>query len=144
FVARVEYKLPPAGNNGLAIRYPGHGDTAYVGMCEVQVLDDTADAYKKLDPRQYNGSVYGIVAAHRGYLRPVGEWNFEEVTVKGPTIKVELNGTVIVDMDVSKVTQYMANSPHPRKDSKRGYFGFAAPNEPVAFRNVEIKKLEKK
>ena len=31
--------------------------------------------------------------AHRGYLRPVGEWNFEEVTVKGPTIKVELNGT---------------------------------------------------
>src|SRR5262249_10147162 len=50
FVARVQYKLPPGGNNGLAIRYPGKGDTAYVGMCEVQVLDDTHDMYKKLDP----------------------------------------------------------------------------------------------
>jgi hypothetical protein len=143
FVARVEYRLPPGGNNGLAIRYPGKGDTAYVGMCEVQVLDDTAKQYAKLDPRQYNGSVYGIVAAQRGYLRPVGEWNFEEVTVKGPAIKVELNGTVIVDTDVSKVTEYMANSKHPGKDNKSGHFGFAGHNNPVAFRNVQIKKLEK-
>src|SRR5262245_19929914 len=144
FVARVEYRLPPGGNNGLAIRYPGQCDTAYVGMCEVQVLDDTAQQYAKLDPRQYNGSVYGIVAAQRGYLRPVGEWNFEEVTIKGPTIKGELNGTVSVDADVSKVTQYMANSPHPGKDRTSGHFGFAGHNDPVAFRNVQIKKLEAK
>jgi len=144
FVARVEYKLPPAGNNGLAIRYPGHGDTAYVGMCEVQVLDDTAPQYAKLDPRQYNGSVYGIVPAQRGYLRPVGEWNFEEVTVKGPTIKVELNGTVIVDTDVSKVTEYMAKSPHPGKDRTEGHFGFAGHSDPVAFRHIQIRKLDKK
>lgn len=142
FVARVEYKLPPGGNNGLAIRYPGHGDTAYVGMCEVQVLDDTHPMYAKLDPRQYNGSVYGIVAAHRGYLRPVGDWNFEEVTVKGSTIKVELNGSVIVDADVSKITNYMADSPHPGKDNKSGHFGFAGHSDPVAFRNIRIKRLD--
>ncbi len=81
FAARVQFKVPPGGNNGLAIRYPGEGDTAYVGMCELQVLDDTAPKYAKLDPRQYHGSVYGVVPATRGYLRPVGEWNFEEVTV---------------------------------------------------------------
>jgi hypothetical protein len=144
FVARVEFKLPPGGNNGLAIRYPGMGDTAYVGMCEVQVLDDTAKQYAKLDPRQYNGSVYGIVAAQRGYLRPVGEWNFEEVTVKGSTIKVELNGTVIVDTDVSKITEYMGNRPHPGKDRTSGHFGFAGHSDPVAFRNIQIKKLSKK
>lgn len=141
FSARVEFKLPPGGNNGLAIRYPGQGDTAYVGMCEVQVLDDSAKMYEKLDARQYNGSVYGIVAAKRGYMRPVGEWNFEEVTVKGSTIKVELNGTVIVDADVSKVTEYMAKSPHPGKDRTKGHFGFAGHNDPVAFRNIEIKRL---
>jgi hypothetical protein len=144
FIARVEYKLPPAGNNGLAIRYPGKGDTAYLGMCEVQVLDDTAPQYAKLDKRQYNGSAYGMVPSHRGYLRPVGEWNFEEVTVKGSTIKVELNGTVILDTDLSKVKEYMANSPHPGKDRKRGHFGFAGHNDPVAFRHIQIKKLEKK
>jgi hypothetical protein len=142
FVARLEFKLPPAGNNGLAIRYPGNGDPAYSGMCELQVLDNTADVYKKLDPRQYHGSVYGMVAAERGYLRPVGEWNFEEVTVKGSNIKVELNGTVILDADVSKVTDFMANSAHPGKDRTSGYFGFAGHNDPVAFRKVEVKKLD--
>lgn len=144
FVARVEIQLPPGGNNGLAIRYPGQGDTAYVGMCEIQVLDDSAPKYAKLDPRQYNGSAYGMTAAQRGYQRPVGEWNFEEVTIKGSTIKVELNGTVILDTDLSKVTDYMAKSPHPGKERTTGHFGFAGHSDPVAFRNVQIRKLEKK
>jgi 3-keto-disaccharide hydrolase len=142
FVARVDYRLPPGGNNGLAIRYPGQGDTAYVGMCEVQVLDDTAPGYAKLDPRQYNGSAYGMVPCHRGYLRPLGEWNFEEVTVKGSTLKVGLNGTIILDTDLSKVTEYMAKSAHPGKDRTSGHFGFAGHNDPVAFRNIQIKRLQ--
>lgn len=143
FAARMEIKLPPGGNNGLAIRYPGEGDTAYVGMCELQVLDDGARQYAKLDPRQYHGSAYGMVPAHRGYQRPVGQWNFEEVTVKGPTIKVELNGNLILDTDLSNVTEFMANSPHPGKDRTSGHFGFAGHSDPVAFRNVAIKRLEK-
>jgi hypothetical protein len=141
FVVRFEFKLPPGGNNGLAIRYPGSGDTAYVGMCELQVLDDTADKYKKLDPRQFHGSAYGMAAPHRGFLRPVGQWNFQEVTVKGATIKVELNGTVILDTDLSKVTEYMGNRPHPGKDRASGHFGFAGHNDPVAFKNIRIKRL---
>lgn len=141
FVARVEFKVPPGGNNGLAIRYPGSGDTAYTGMCELQVLDDSSPKYTKLDPRQYHGSIYGMVPAHRGYQRPVGEWNFQEVTVKGSTIKVELNGTVIIDADVSKVTDFMGGRPHPGMNRTLGYFGFAGHNDPVAFRSVLIKKL---
>jgi hypothetical protein len=141
FVARVEYKLPPGGNNGLLLRYPGTKDGAYEGLCEIQVLDDTDPKYAKLDPRQYNGSVYGMVAAKRGFLRPLGEWNFYEVTVKGPTINVELNGTLIVDTDVSKVTEFMGNRPHPGRGRTSGYFGFAGHNDPVAFRTVKIKPL---
>ncbi len=142
FAARLEIKLPPGGNNGLAIRYPGEGDTAYVGMCELQVLDDSAVNYKKLDPRQFHGSAYGMAAAQRGYQRPVGEWNFEEVTVIGSTIKVELNGTLILNTDLSKISDFMANHPHPGKDRKAGYFGFAGHNDPVQFRNIRIKRLE--
>jgi hypothetical protein len=142
FMARVEFKLPPGGNNGLAIRYPGEGDTAYVGMCELQVLDTEDPRYKTLDPRQAHGSAYGMAAAERGYLRPVGQWNFEEVTVKGSTIKVELNGTVILDTDLSKVHDYMADHPHPGKDRTSGHFGFAGHTDPVAFRHVEIKPLK--
>ncbi len=142
FAARIEYRLPPGGNNGLAIRYPGKGDTAYVGMCEVQILDDTAKQYARLDPRQYNGSVYGMIPVRRGFLRPVGQWNFMEVTVRGPTIRVELNGTRVLDGDVSKVTEFMANSPHPGKDRTEGHFGFAGHSDPVSFRNVQIKSLK--
>ena len=141
FVAQVEFRLPPGGNNGLAIRYPGNGNPAYAGMTELQVLDNTAAKYAKLDKRQYHGSAYGMAAATRGYLRPVGEWNFQEVTVKGSTIKVVLNGTKILDTDLSKITEYMANSPHPGKDLKSGHFGFAGHSDPVAFRNIRIRRL---
>ncbi len=142
FVVRLEFKVPSGGNNGLAIRYPGAGDTAYGGMCELQVLDDNYDKVRgKIDPRQVHGSAYGMVGAQRGYHHPVEEWNFQEVTVKGSKIKVELNGSVILDTDLSKVTEFMANSPHPGKDRTSGHFGFAGHNDPVAFRNVRIKKL---
>jgi hypothetical protein len=141
FVARLEFKLPPGGNNGLAIRYSSQGDTAYEGMCELQVLDNDSPQYKDLDPRQFHGSVYGMVPAHRGYLRPPGQWNFQEVTVQGSTIRVELNGTVILDADVSKVTNFLDNKPHPGKDRTSGHFGLAGHNDPVAFRNLSIRKL---
>ncbi|MCA1686546.1 MAG: DUF1080 domain-containing protein [Planctomycetia bacterium] len=142
FAARVEFKLPPGGNNGLAIRFPGKGDAAYSGMCELQVLDDGHPRYARLDPRQAHGSAYGMVPAKRGYLRPTGQWNFEEVTVKGPKINVELNGSVILDTDLSKVTDFMANSPHPGKGRTSGYFGFAGHGDPVEFRDIAIKPLD--
>ena len=136
-----EFKLPPAGNNGLAIRYPGSGDSAYVGMTELQVLDDGDPKYADLDPRQAHGSAYGMVAARRGHLKPVGQWNEQEVTVTGSTIKVVLNGATILDADLSTVTSFMADSPHPGKDRTEGHFGFAGHNDPVAFRNIRIREL---
>jgi hypothetical protein len=141
FIARLNFKLPPGGNNGLAIRYPGSGDGAYTGMCELQVLDTEDPRYAGLDPRQTHGSAYGMVAAHRGYLRQPGKWNYQQVTVQGATIKVELNGVTILDTDLSKVTEFMANSPHPGKDRKSGYFGFAGHSDPVEFRDISIKRL---
>ena len=141
FIVRLEFRLPPGGNNGLAIRYPGEGDTAYVGMTELQVLDNDAPQYAKLDPRQFHGSAYGMAAADRGYLRPTGEWNFQQVTVKGSTIQVELNGTRILDADLSTITDYAGDHEHPGKDRKSGHFGFAGHRDPVAYRNVRIREL---
>jgi hypothetical protein len=108
------------------------------------VLAEDYDKVKgKLDARQVHGSAYGMVAAQRGFQRPVGEWNFQEVTVKGSTIRVELNGSVILDADLSKVDQatVMAKSKHPGLGLTEGYFGFAGHNDPVAFRNISIKEL---
>ena len=147
FVARLEFKLPAGGNNGLAIRYPGTGDTAYAGMCELQVLDDNYEKVKgKIDPRQVHGSAYGMVAAQRGYQRPIGEWNFQEVSIIGSTIKVELNGFVILDTDLSTVDMatVMGKKAHPGKDRKNGFFGFAGHNDAAEFRNIDLKDLAAK
>jgi hypothetical protein len=142
FVARLEFKLPPGGNNGLAIRYPGAGKAAYVGMCELQVLDSEHPNYAALDARQHHGSAYGLAAAERGYLRPTGEWNFQEVTVRGSRIKVELNGSVILDADLAAVTDFMGGKPHPGMNRTSGCFGFAGHGDPVEFRSVAIKRLD--
>lgn len=142
FVVRLEFQLPPGGNNGLAIRYPGSGEPAYAGMCELQVLDSEHPKYSKLDPRQYHGSAYGMAPAHRGYLRPTGEWNYQQVTVKGSAIQVELNGYTILDTDLSKITEYAGGTAHPGKILKSGHFGFAGHSDAVRFRNVSIKRLE--
>jgi hypothetical protein len=68
--------------------------------------------------------------------------NYEEVTVKGSQLRVELNGSVILDADLSKVTDFMGGKPHPGKDRQSGHFGFAGHSDPVMFRNVAIKKLK--
>jgi hypothetical protein len=144
FVVRLEFRVPENGNNGLAIRYPGKGNPAYDAMCELQVLDNTGSKYATLDPRQYHGGAYGMAAAHVGYSRPVGEWNYQEVTVKGSTIKVELNGTVILDTDLAALdpAEFMAGSKHPGLNLKEGHFGFAGHNDAVHFRNIAVKKLK--
>ena len=141
FSVKLEFKLPAGGNNGLAIRYPGKGNAAYHGMCELQVLDNTHPRYAKLDPRQFHGSAYGIVAAKKGFLKKVGEWNEQEVIVRGSTITVFLNDEIILDADLSKVTSFMADKQHPGLSLKEGHFGFAGHNDPVAFRNIRIKEL---
>ena len=71
FVVRLEFKLPPGGNNGLAIRAPmTQSDVAYEGM-EVQVLDNTSPQYKDLHPYQFCGSLYGL-APHTSVI--CGRW----------------------------------------------------------------------
>ena len=141
FIARLEFRLPPGGNNGLAIRSPLKGDPAYNAMCELQVLDPQYERFSELDPRQYHGSAYGMSPARHGFLRPAGEWNFQQVTVTDSRIQVELNGSVILDTDLASVTGFMGDSPHPGKDRKSGYFGFAGHNDPVEFRSIAIKRL---
>lgn len=142
FIVELEFKLPPGGNNGLAIRYPGTGNPAYDGMCEIQIIDNDHPKYADLDKRQYHGSAYGMVAAKRGFLKPAGEWNHQKVTVRGSTIKVELNGQVILDTDLATVESYMADKAHPGKNLEMGHFGFAGHKDPVAFRNISIVELD--
>ena len=143
FVFRFEFKLTPGANNGLGIRTPNKGDAAYAGM-ELQILDDTAPKYKNLKPWQFHGSIYGLVAPKKGHQKPIGEWNVQEVTASGSKIKVVLNGTTIIDVDLAKIKQTPDIHPlkrHPGIKNKKGHIGFLGHGSVVEFRNIRIKDL---
>ncbi|MFA5328453.1 MAG: DUF1080 domain-containing protein [Prolixibacteraceae bacterium] len=142
FIIRFEFQLTPGANNGLGIHAPLEGDAAYMGK-EIQILDNTADIYKDLQPYQYHGSVYGIIAAKRGFLKPVGEWNSEEVHVKGDDIKVTLNGTVILDGNMKEASKNGTadHKDHPGLLRHTGHIGFLGHGSDLKFRNIRIKEL---
>jgi len=142
FILRFEFQLTPGANNGLGIRAPLTGDAAYVGMV-LQILDNTAEIYSNLQAYQFHGSVYGVIPAKRGFLKPLGEWNEQEVIVDGNKIKVILNGTVIVDGDISEAIENgtMDKRDHPGLKCSSGHIGFLGHGSPVKFRNIRIKEL---
>ena len=141
FVLRFEFKLEANSNNGVGIRAPLEGDAAYKGI-ELQVLDDSGSEYQTLQPFQYHGSVYGVVAAKRGSQKPVGEWNEQEVVCDGRKIKVTLNGNVIVDTNLDDVKDPKVLEAHPGLARTTGHIGFLGHGTRVEFRNVRIKELK--
>lgn len=144
FILRFEFQLTPGANNGLGIRAPLTGDAAYEGM-ELQILDNDAPVYKNLKVYQYHGSIYGTIPAKRGSLKPVGEWNYQEVIVQGPKIKVILNGDVILDADITDARENGAadGQKHPGLLRESGHIGFLGHGSQLQFKNIRIKDLSK-
>jgi hypothetical protein len=144
FIFRFEFRLLPGANNGLAIRTPFGGHAAYDGM-ELQILDHNSPRYTGwLKDYQHHGSIYGVVPAKTGYLKPVGDWNYEEVIAKGKQITVKLNGATIVDADIEKAStpKTIDGRDHPGLLRDKGRIGFAGHGDQVEFRNIRIKPLD--
>lgn len=149
FVFRFDFRLTENANNGIGIRAPLTGDAAYVGI-EIQVLDDGGSQYTKLQPYQYHGSIYGMVPPKRGFQKPVGEWNSEEISAQGPHITIKLNGATIVDANLDDVkdpemlrTHRDLTKPEGSRGiaNTKGHIGFLGHGARVEFRNIRIKEL---
>ena len=138
YVFEFEFKLTAGANNGLGIHYPGKGDPAYTGM-EIQILDNTHPKYAKLKDYQFHGGLYTLVAAKKGHLKPVGEWNKEIVTVKGPNVKVELNGVVIMEANLDEVNK--SKPKHNGAKRRKGHLCFCGHGAIISLKNLRIKEL---
>ncbi len=143
FVLRFEFKLTAGANNGLGIRTPLASHAASDGM-EIQIIDNTAEVYKDLKAYQYHGSIYGVVPAKRGHLKPVGEWNYQEVIAKGRQITVKLNGVTIVDADLDEASAggTMDGKKHPGLKREKGRISFLGHRSRVEFKNIRVKELK--
>ena len=144
FIFRFEFRLTPGANNGLGIRTPLTGNAAYDGM-ELQILDDQSPRYTGwLKDYQHHGSIYGVVPAKTGHLKPVGEWNSQQVTAKGKQITIKLNGETIIDADIEKAStpKTIDGNNHPGLKRSSGYIGFCGHGDQVEFRNIRIRSLD--
>ncbi len=144
FIVRFEFKLSEGANNGLGIRCPQQPEgNLHLDGIELQILDDSAEKYKALKPYQYHGSIYGIVAAKQGSLKPVGEWNQQEVTVQGRQIKVVVNGKLVIDADLDEAVKSgtLDGQMHPGLSRMRGHLGLLGHGDRVDFRNIQLKPI---
>ena len=130
FIFRFEFKLTAGANNGIGLRAPRTGNPAKNAM-EIQILDDTAPRYAKLNPTQYHGSIYKRAAAKRGHLKPVGEWNRQEIRAEGNFITVILNGVTILDR--ADITRH--------KRPAKGHIVLLGHGSQVEFRNLHIREV---
>jgi hypothetical protein len=143
FVLRLEFKLQAAGNNGVGIRAPMTDKSiAYDGM-EIQILDDADPKYAELKPWQVNGSVYGVIPAERMAMRPLGEWNEQEITCIGRKIQVKVNGKVVLNGDLNDITDPEVMQKHPGMFREKGHIALLGHNDYVEFRNIRVKELAK-
>jgi len=144
FVLRFEFRLTKDANNGLAIRSPLEAKgNLHIDGIELQILDNSSGKYKDLKPYQFHGSVYGVVPAKRGFQKKVGEWNEQEVTVKGRRVKVVLNGETILDanLDESSKGGTLDKADHPGLTRAKGHIGFLGHGDEIYVRKILIKEI---
>jgi hypothetical protein len=141
-----EFKLGKLGNSGLALRSPPKGDPAFDGI-EVQMADVRYNPRAK--DSELTGGLYRAVAPHKQVYKPE-EWNKYEVVLKGPRLRIKLNGHLIHDLDLTKQEQAVkrhdgSDAPPIKSRPKRGHIGFqnlSRGEEDVLIRRVQLKALD--
>lgn len=142
FDLKLEYNVPKEGNSGVYIRRAPEGDGAYTGM-EIQVIDDDAKHWGKLQSWQMTGSIYHEVAPAVRATKAAGTWQTMEIIAQGPVVRVIVNGVQIVNANLDEYTTTLAKGAAPLKDRpRRGFIGFQNHGSGIEYRNVCVKRLE--
>ena len=142
FDLRLEFKLPPKGNSGVALRSAMKGNPAFQAGMEIQLLDDDwhKKNYKGLKQTQLTGSIYDLVPPAKDANKPIGEWNKMHIVAKGRHVVIELNGEKIVDANLDDHKKHFKS--HPGLLRAKGHVGFQDyGGARVEFRNVFLKEL---
>lgn len=140
FVLELDFKLPPRGNSGVALRCPLKGDPAFDGM-ELQIVepryyDDQGE------PDQLTGSLYKAVAPTKQVFKPEA-WNHYQITCDGPHVKVVLNDEVIQDVNLDEQAKPLERGTPLKGRPRRGHIGFQELSRGghVQIRNVFLRVL---
>lgn len=139
FIFEMEYRVPVGGNSGVFIRAPREGNPAYQGL-EIQILDDDAERYANLQPWQYTGSIYDVLAPSKRVTKPAGEWQQMKIVAEGPKIQVTLNGEIILSANL--INHLEKADGHPGLVQRSGYIGLQNHSDRVDFRNITVRPVQ--
>ncbi len=132
FVLELEFKCSQKStNSGIFIRVPDvptSNDYIYHSF-EVQIYDAGQGIHR-------TGAIYDAEAPGQDTAKPTGEWNHLKITCQGRRVRVELNGTDVLDWQMEprgKVKDFAAE----------GFIGLQNHDSisPVYFRNLFIKEI---
>jgi Domain of Unknown Function (DUF1080) len=132
YVLSLQWRTSSAGDNsGVFVGFPDpQGDpwSAVADGYEVQIYDGEGG-----DP-QKSASIYDAQPPVAARSHPPGQWNDYEITVRGDTLTVELNGEV--------VNTFSAGDP---ERDLAGYVGLQnhGPGDRVQFRDVRLRALQR-
>ena len=145
FELTAEFKYGPGTNSGIFIRTGNAKDPVQTGM-EIQVLD----SFGKAEIGKHDcGALYDALAPSTNPVKKAGQWNQITITCKGPKITVVLNGTQVIDADISKWTTANKNPDGSKNKYKKalkdypreGHIGLQEHGKQVWYRNIRVKKL---
>lgn len=148
FTLKFEFKLGDRGNSGCGLRFPGYGDPAFDGL-ELQMVDPRYyPADMQVPPSELTGSLYRAIAPAKQLLKP-NAWNSYEVTLKGSSVRVILNGEQVLDTNLQEHTtvikRHNGENAVPLKDRPpKGRIGFqelSRGGAHVEIRNARIREL---
>jgi hypothetical protein len=99
FDLAFEWKVSPGGNSGLKYFVLEDRDSA-IGH-EYQLIDDAKHADAKIGPHRQTAALYDVLPAADRPIKPAGEFNQSRVVVKGLHVEHYLNGTRVLQYELS-------------------------------------------
>jgi len=134
FEVQFDYKVEEHGNSGFYFHVGNVKDPVSTGI-EVQIYDSGSKAKDaKLTDHDSGGVIPGIPPT-KNTAKPAGEWNTFDITVKGETLTIKLNGEQVNEVDLQ------ANEKLKTRPAS-GFISFQDHGLPLSLRNIKIRELE--
>ena len=148
FELRFEWKISPGGNSGVMYRVRLGDGAPYFSGPEFQILDDEGH-HDGHDRKTSAAALYGLYAPQHKVQKPAGEWNTAKIVMKGNHVEHWLNGTRVVAAEIGsddwnqRVNASKFKAWPQFAKTRTGHIAFQDHGNPVSYRNIRIRKLQR-
>ncbi|MDB5322436.1 MAG: hypothetical protein JWN40_4067 [Phycisphaerales bacterium] len=142
FELELDFKIGPAGNSGVGLRFPDAGDPAFDGL-ELQIMGPRYRGDDAVPDNERTGALYQLFAPK---IEPFREedWNHYWITCKGSHIKIYLNGHQVQNLNLDDQKEAPKRGKPPADRPRTGHIGFqelSRGDTHVQIKNAKLRRL---